>query len=114
MQATFGQSLGQTVTVITPGSTTDEYGNVTPNWTSGTTSTAYDGFLEQTESTEVTVGRDTIVTDWRVLLPAAAVIDEHSRVTAGGRTFEVVGHPHAVETPAGVHHIEARLVDSAG
>jgi hypothetical protein len=66
--------------------------------------------LEQTESTEVTVGEATLVSDWRIFLEPDEVISNASRIVDSlGRTFEVVGAPNLHRTPRGPHHLEARL-----
>lgn len=66
--------------------------------------------IEQTESTEVTIGEATVISDWRIFLEPDVVISNASRVVdSAGRTFEVVGAPNIQRTPRGPHHIEARL-----
>lgn len=100
------------VTVVNPTTTTDDYGNVVPSWAAGLD---YKGLLLETDSTEVTSGRDTIVSTWTLLLPTKATIDEHSRVTASGRTYEVIGTPVlASKGTPGSRCIRAHLVTSVG
>lgn len=68
--------------------------------------------LEQTDSTEVTIGEATVISDWRLFLFPDAVISHADRFIDGSvppRTFEVVGAPNVHRTPRGPHHIEARL-----
>lgn len=101
--------------VVNPGSTTDDYGDVTPSWTTGATTTTERGLIQQTQSTEVTVGRDTIVSDLLVILPVGSAVRSHSRVVQSGKTYEVVGTPTVFDTGSpGVRHTEARLVTSEG
>jgi hypothetical protein len=102
--------MNQSVTVVTPGSTSDGHGNPQPNWASAGRAT-YKAWLEQTSAVEVTEGRDTVISDWLLVLPASAVINAYDRVEVGpGPTiYEVVGSPFVAPTPRGPHHIEARL-----
>ncbi len=69
----------------------------------------YPCWLEQTDTVEVTVGRDTVLSDWLLVLPPEALLDATDRIAVDGRSFEVVGHPATVNTPRGAHHIECRL-----
>lgn len=73
--------------------------------------TEYDAWLEQTTAQELTIGRETVVSDWLVLLPPAAEgIDGTDQVLdADGRTFQVVGAPALIRTRRGLDHVEARL-----
>lgn len=66
--------------------------------------------LEQTDSTEITIGEATVISDWKLyLLPDTAVSYRDRFIDAQARTFEVVGAPNIQTTPRGPHHIEARL-----
>ena len=66
--------------------------------------------LEQTDSLEVEVGETTVVSTWRIYLPADQTIGPRDRViNSAGVEFEVVGVPDVKSTPRGPHHIEARL-----
>lgn len=89
-------------------STTDRYNQPILGVTVTTTDVPYR--LEQTESTEVTIGEATVVSDWKLFLLPDAVVSHSSRfIDAAARTFEVVGAPNIQSTPRGPHHIEARL-----
>lgn len=99
--------LRQDVSVINPTTTTDDYGNVVPSWGSGTPEK---GLVEPGVSTEVTVGRDTVVADARAFLAPDSAITALSRVIAAGRTYEVVGQPGLWDQGSpGTRHIEAFL-----
>lgn len=100
--------FSQTATVVsTPfGPETDDYGNVVPGAESRV---EYPARLEETGSTEVTLDRDTVTSDWRVFLPPEAAISAYDRVEVDGEMYEVVGRPARLRTPRGVHHVEARL-----
>lgn len=94
-------------------STDPDYGNDVP----GTVSiTETEGYVEQTEATEITVDRETYRTDWRVFLPAGVVIDGSDRIVHGSRRLEVIGSPHAVWNPRTrtTHHLEIRAREVTG
>lgn len=93
--------------------TTDDYGNDVPGTTSSVTTV---GYVEQTQATEITVDRDTFVTDWRVFLAAGTTIDGSDRILHGAKTLEVVGAPHEVWNPRSrrTHHTEVRCVEVTG
>lgn len=106
--------LRQTVTVLNPGSTTDPYGNVTFDWGNPTTTTEK-GLLEPTQSTEVTVGRDTVTADFLLFLKVDSAVTALSRVQVNGVTFEVVGLPGVFDQGSpSTQHVEARLVTFQG
>ena len=96
------------VTVVTPGSTTDRYGNTVADWATST-STTVKGWITQSSGTENEDGRDAQIGEWRLFLPAGTVVDGHARVEWGGITFEVVGPPERAWTPRGEHHVEVQL-----
>lgn len=98
--------LSETATIIRYAATTDVYGNTVP----GTeVRTDYRARLEQLRTEEVVRDRDTVITDWRVFLPADADITSYDRVQARGHLFEVVGLPAQQHSPRGVHHLEVQL-----
>lgn len=100
--------LTQTVTVLHfDEGAKDSHGNREPSWDDGGEHLVR---LEQTDATEVLVGRDTLVSDWRLYLHEDAVIGGRDRVVdEDGRTFEVMGSPEVQRSPRGPHHIVARL-----
>lgn len=100
--------LTQTVTIIVPGITIDTYENPVLDWP-GATRTDVLGRLEQASSVEVTLQRDTVVSDWLLFLHPDVSINPLDRVEADGRVFEVVGAPAPAQAPWGVHHLEVRL-----
>jgi hypothetical protein len=115
--------LSKDLSVVNPGSTTDDYGNVTPDWT--TTPVTEKGLIQETQSTEVTVGRDTVVTNLLALLPVNSAVTSYSRIVKGTPTlpidwsatpyYEVVGVPTVYDTGSpGVRHCECHLNTSQG
>ena len=65
--------------------------------------------LEQTDATEITVGRSTEISNWSLLLPPLTAVQPQSTVVVDGATFEVIGLPEVHHTPSGPHHVQARL-----
>lgn len=96
------------VTIITPGTTTDAYGDTQPDWTTSTTSTVK-GWLAQTSSIENLDGRDATITTLALTLPAAAPIGPRDRVSIDGIVYELTGAPISAWTRRGEHHIECSL-----
>jgi hypothetical protein len=99
--------LTETVTVYSPSfDAMDAYGNPQP----GTeTSDTYPARLEALTSEELVRDRDTVVADWRVFLPADAVVSPFDRIEADGKSFEVHGDPIEQRAPRGIHHVEVAL-----
>lgn len=111
----FAGLLNQPLTIQHRGttSTDPDYGNDVP----GTIDTiTTNGYVEQTEATEITVDRETYRIDWLVFLPADVTIDGSDRIVHGSRTLEVIGSPHQVWNPrtASTHHIEVRAREVTG
>lgn len=86
----------------------DRYNNPIEGVTSTLANVPYR--LEQTDSTEITVGEATVISDWKLSLMPGTVIGHRDRfIDVQERTFEVVGAPNIQSTPRGPHHVEARL-----
>jgi hypothetical protein len=96
--------LTETATIYYPSfDAMDAYGNPQP----GTETTAdYPARLESLSSEELVRDRDTVVANWRVFLPADAVISPFDRIESDGKSFEVWGDPIERRTPRGIHHLE--------
>lgn len=84
----------------------DRYRVATVSYDAGT---EYPARLEQVGGSETSSGRDAVVADWALYLPADAAIGARDQVEADGTTFEVVGPPEFARTPRGVSHVVARL-----
>lgn len=86
----------------------DAWGNTAASYS---TTVDYKGFVEQVVAEEISVGRETRVSDWRLILPPGATLDALDRVVVNGVTFEVVGPPHTVFNPRTGKNaqVEARL-----
>lgn len=74
---------------VTEGETRDRYNNPQAEEKRKMTRAS----LEQTDEQEVTVGRDTQISDWTALLPRDAKISGRDQIVWNGRTFEVIGPP---------------------
>lgn len=85
---------------------TDAYNNPVFGWPDGET---VPGIVQQTDATEVTVDRDTQVTDWLLTFFRDVTLTGRDRVKQDGRKFEVVGAPNRLTGPRGVRQVEARL-----
>lgn len=106
--------LNQPLTIERRATTgTDDYGNGAP---STITTVETEGYVEQTEATEITVDRETYRTDWRVFLPVEVEVDGSDRIVYGSRTLEVLGTPHEVWNPRTrtVHHKEVLAREVTG
>lgn len=104
---TLATLLTQTVTVTTRSTSgTDDYGNPVDTWG---TPVQYRARVEPEASSETSGDANVSSEEWRLVLPADAVIGPSSRVEYDGATFEVIGKPFHHPTPRGVSHIEARL-----
>jgi hypothetical protein len=84
----------------------DRYGNEAEGYGPGVEEPCR---LEQTSGTEVTDGRDALVSDWQLFLRANTTATGRSRATVDGRVFEVVGPPAEARTARAVSHVVARL-----
>lgn len=106
---TFSGLMVIPLTIVNPGSGTDRNNNSVPDWTDASR-TAVNGWLEQSQSSEVLTDRDAQVSLWSLFVPADTPITGYSRVETGdGTVYEVDGPPKPAHTKRGVHHIEARL-----
>lgn len=106
---TFSALLWQDVTVQTPASGTDRYGNATKVWSAGT---SVKGWVARRSGDEVRDGgREGEVADWVLFVDPDVTVDGRSRVVWSGLTFEVDGPP--VPAYQGLnrrlHHYEVNL-----
>lgn len=76
--------------------------------------TSYPAYLEQTTEQEITIDRDTQISDHLMVLGPEAVIDGDSSVTIDGQAFQVIGPPLKAYSPRGLHHLEVRLRSITG
>jgi hypothetical protein len=108
----FHRLLSQTVEVTHRGPVTvekDRYG--TPIPAVAAIPVTYRGFLEEGPGVEIQIGRETVISNWTLVLPPEAVIAARDTVWFEGR---VVGSPSSSPTARGEHHLSVALVEVEG
>lgn len=103
--------MNQPLTVQTvAGTTTDVYGNSVP--TPVGSPVAAVGYLEQRDTVEVVLNRDTTISKWTVAFPAATVIGAWDYVSSNNQKFQVDGEPWQVFNPRTktISHIQCKLI----
>ena len=106
--------LPLTVTVVRPALGQDRYGNTTPDYGPAAARTPIRAWIQQAGATEpLADGRDPAVSSW-LLITNHLDIAARDRIEHDGHLLEVDGLPAPVHTPAGVHHLEARLKSVEG
>jgi hypothetical protein len=86
---------------------TDDYGNVVRDTE---TTVPYQCRLEQVKGSEVTVNRNTRISDWVLYLPPDADVLSSDVIRAQGSDFEVAGPAILHKSPRFESHKEARLI----
>lgn len=100
--------LPHTASCLTPGSTTNTYGDQVGDWGYPTVRT-FRCRIEQVAASEtIDPGRDALVATYRIYANDLG-IGGRDRVVVEGVTYEVVGPPHLVAGRSGTHHLEALL-----
>lgn len=108
-----GRLLIHTLTVITPGSSTDRYGTPSESWAAGDVTTrTIVGYVQPPNRTAaggelLQAGRDAITYDQLVYTNSA--VSGRERVVWEGVTYEVDGDPDVWNKPNGPGHVEVRL-----
>lgn len=97
-----------TVTVLRATSADDDYGNPTSNWNTAGETTVSGCSVQPVQGDEETVGRDTIVSRWRLYAPADADLKGSDRVRYAGDTYEVDGEVQRWDFPP-LSHVTALL-----
>lgn len=98
-----------TVTLVHPASVTDRYNNTVYDYGPAATRTSIAVWIDQLAADDlVSNGRTPITGGWK-LITNHLNVDADDRVEWDAETFELDGPAWPVYTPAGVHHIEARL-----
>lgn len=102
------------VVLVRPAAVLDRYGNTTLDYGPAAAHTPIRAWIEQAGATEpLSDGRDPAVSSW-LLITNHLDIAARDRIEQDGRVLEVDGPPALVHTPAGVHHLEARLKSVEG
>ena len=108
----FASLLLHTIVVFNPAvGATDRYGDEVPTFDAGTSEPAR---VQQVDTNEILLNRDTRITKFLVFGPATSVITSLSEVEWSGRRFRVEGQPWKVDDAAGVHHVETTLEEILG
>lgn len=103
------------VTIVTPTTSTDAYGNTTTDYGVGASRVTVKGRVQPADTDEDavgTAGRGRVATEYVVSLPAAAPVTSESRLEWSGLVLDVVGDPQVrrgVVSPRPVE-VRARLV----
>lgn len=101
--------LPETVTWLRPIVTADRYGNTAYDWSTPVASDLQ-ARIDQTGADDVNSQTGTAaVGQWRLLTNELGVDTRH-RIVRDDVTFEIDGPPSIVFTPAGPHHLEAKLM----
>jgi hypothetical protein len=123
--------MNQPLTIQTVGVTgTDSYGNVTTGPVGSPVATV--GYLDQKDTIEYLLNRDTVVSKWIAFLPSSSITDTFNvlftdifgtigstpigpldYINFGTQQFQVEGEPHHVFNPRtrSVSHIECKLIE---
>jgi hypothetical protein len=109
---TFSTLLVHDVTIVTPGTTTNGYGDTVKDWDAATETTAK-GWVSQRSASEDLDHRNAEVSTWVLFVDPDVAVTADDRVEWEGLTFEVDGPVLPAHTPRGRHHLEVplRLVD---
>lgn len=97
------------VTIVRAGEIDNGYGGIGVDWDAAERTDVL-GWLNSVTSTEVLDGRDTLISNWKLYVPAGTDITGRDRVEVDGATYLVVGKPSTASTPRGTHHVEANLI----
>ena len=108
MGAVIGRFWVHDVTIARPAVGADRYGDPTPDW-AGAARTSTRGWLARQTTNEIRDGREEVVSEWLLSLPADTDVAGGDRIEAQGHTFEIVGDPEQAPTPRGPHHIVLHL-----
>lgn len=102
--------LSQPLTIQGVGvATVDDYGNAVPGPAGDPVPVM--GFLEQKDTIETVLNRETVVSHWHAFLPATTVIHPMDYINFAAQAFQVDGEPEHLWNPRtrSVSHIECKL-----
>jgi hypothetical protein len=101
--------LPLTVTKVRPATSTDRYGSTVYDYGAAATRTTFKAWIDQASAAEETPnGRDTITGGWKLITNHTG-LDALDRIEWAGAAYDLDGPAWPVHTPAGLHHLEARL-----
>lgn len=90
---------GEIVTLLTPTSGTDRYGDTAANWTAPEATAVPGCAVAPRASTETTADGDRVIIGLTVYLPPGTAVTSKQRVVVRGETYEVVGEPGEWRSP---------------
>lgn len=96
--------------VILTGATVTDHGNTVVDWTAPTAVTQTGCRVQPLTGAENLIGRDEVLTRWRLLTPPDAPLSPANRVRWDGVDYEIDGPIQVQPSPTGtLTHIEAVL-----
>lgn len=101
-----------TVTVRRATVTEDDYGNPVRNWATATSTPVAGCSVQPVIGDEVTVGRDTIVSRWKLYAPDETDLIASDRVEFDGSAYDVDGEVQRWDFPP-MSHLTALLTKGA-
>jgi hypothetical protein len=103
-------SFANDIIGILTGVTVTDHGNTIVDWTSPTAVTQTGCRVQPLPGSEQLLGRDEVVTRWRLLAPADAPLTSTNRIRWAGVDYEIDGSVQAQNSPTGsLAHLEALL-----
>lgn len=103
-------SFANDIIGILTATTATDHGNTILDWTNPTAVTQDGCRVQPVPGAEQLLGRDEVVSRWRLLAPADAPLTAANRVRWAGVDYEVDGQVQAQPSPTGyLAHIEALL-----
>lgn len=106
MRATVAQTFDRTATILAPQQGTDRYGNQTPGYVE--VAWYVPCSIATASQSEVTIDRDTQITNWVLRLPPDTRLSGRHRIRVAGLVYEVIGEPELFPTHL---HANCRVVD---
>lgn len=106
--------LPLTVVKVRPAQTTDRYDDTVYDYGAAATRTAIKAWIDQASASEETPnGRDVITGGWKLITNHTG-LDALDRIEWDAGVYELDGPAWPVHTPAGLHHMEAKLARVEG
>ena len=86
---------GEEVTILAPGTGTDDYGNDVEDWSAPTetTVTTIAPLEPRPQGETFQNDRNAVVSGWTLYLPAGTVVSPQNRVRVRGKVYPVQGEP---------------------
>lgn len=101
-------NLGDTATVLNPGTATDAYGNTTQTWDTPDESVV-SAWVGPQRTTEALAAGDLFTSTLLCLLPPDAPVTDKSRIRWRGDDYDIDGQAQPVMRRGVLHHYELTL-----